>query len=205
MSDALDAITDKVLAYQPNATHPLKVIAGTPDAPLVIGDVEIPCYVLSDESRVLSQQGFLASIGRARKAKGGHGARGVDNPTSFLAARNLRPFIPDALRESTTPIPFQPSQEALVYGYLATGLPQVCEVYLKARDAGALLPSQQHIAERAEILIRGLAQVGIIALVDEATGYQRVREERALATILERFISKELQPWTRTFPFTFYE
>ncbi len=61
----------------------------------------------------------------------------------------------------------------------------MCEVYLKAREAGALVPSQEHIAVQAGILIRGLATVGVIALVDEATGYQRVREERALATILE--------------------
>jgi len=44
--------------------RPLKVIAGTPDRPLVIGDIEIPCYVLEDETRVLSQGGFLTAIGR---------------------------------------------------------------------------------------------------------------------------------------------
>ena len=76
---------------------------------------------------------------------------------------------------------------------------------MAARAAGALYPHQRHIADRAEILIRGLATVGIIALVDEATGYQRIREERALAAILERFIAVELQPWTRTFSFEFYE
>ena len=48
--------------------------------------------------------------------------------------------------------------------------------------------------------MRGLARVGIIALVDEATGFQRIREERALATILEKFIAKEIQPWAMTFP-----
>ena len=62
-----------------------------------------------------------------------------------------------------------------------------------------------HIAQRAEILIRGLATVGIIALVDEATGYQRIREEKALATILGKYIAKELQPWNKTFPYEFYE
>ena len=55
------------------------------------------------------------------------------------------------------------------------------------------------------ILNRGLRRIGIIGLVDEATGYQRIREERALVTILEKFIDKELQPWTRTFPYEFYE
>ena len=44
---------------------PLKVIAGAPDRPLVIGDIEIPCYVLEDKTRVLSQRGFLKAIGRS--------------------------------------------------------------------------------------------------------------------------------------------
>ena len=184
---------------------PLKVIAGTPDRPLIIGDVEIPCYVLEDETRVLSQGGFLTAIGRAEKAKGGYGAKRVrvDKPPSFLAAKNLKPFISNELIRSTKPIPFRSPR--LGYGYRAELLPQVCEVYLRARDSGCLLSSQEHIANRSDILMRGLATVGIIALVDEATGYQQLREERALATILEKFIAKELQPWTKTFPYEFYK
>ena len=89
-------------------------------------------------------------------------------------------------------------------GYNARILPEVCNVYLAAREAGALFPNQQHIAKRAEILMRGLATVGIISLVDEATGYQQIRERRALAVILERFIAEELRPWTKTFPLEFY-
>ncbi len=57
----------------------------------------------------------------------------------------------------------------------------------------------------ADVLIRGLAQVGIIALVDEATGYQRDRAKDALQQILEKFIAKELRPWIKTFPEEFYE
>ena len=203
---ALDAITDKVLAHRPGATPPLKVIAGEPDRPLVIAGVKIPCYVLEDESRVLSQGGFLQAIGRSRTPSSQRGGD-VDNLPAFLNAANLKPYL-SQIREgtSTTPIPFfSPSRGPVAYGYRAILLPQVCEVYLKARDAGALLLAQQRIATRAEILIRGLATVGIIALVDEATGYQRIREERALATILEKFLDQELQPWTRTFPFAFYE
>lgn len=184
---------------------PLKVIAGAPDRPLVIGDIEIPCYVLENETRVLSQQGFLEAVGRARKAKGGHGATGrVDKLPAFLAPKNLKPFVSNELIESTAPIPFHPTAGQRGYGYRAELLPQVCDVYLAARNSKALLPSQEHIAKRCEILIRGLATVGVIALVDEATGYQRIREERALATILEKFIAKELQAWTRTFDIEFY-
>ena len=201
---ALNAITDKVLShrYQPG---PLKVIAGTPDAPLRIGDLEIPCYVLEDETRVLSQRGFLTAIGRSvsRPARPENGGEAWPD---FLAARNLKPFIDNDLTAASRRIDFQPpSGGQTAYGYEAILLPRVCKVYLDARRAGALMPAQQHIAERAEMLTVGLANVGIIALVDEATGYQRIREERALATILERFIAGELQRWTRTFPIEFYE
>ena len=203
---ALDRITDNVLSYDPERKYePLKVIAGAPDRPLIIGDIEIGAYVLEDETRVLSQSGFQAGLGRhptSRKRQ----QDDVVNLPAFLAADNLKPFISKDLVTSSTPVAFQaPSRGPIAYGYNALLLPQVCEVYLKARDAGALLPSQRHVADRAEILIRGLAQVGIIALVDEATGYQRIREERALATILERLIAKELNPWTQTFDFEFYQ
>ena len=187
-------------------SKPLKIVAGTPDRPLIVSDLEIQCYVLEDETRVLSQGGFLTAIGRSRTPKAGTGGMSnVDGLPFFLGADQLKPFISNELTASTTPIIFRLTSGQRALGYNALLLPQVCEVYLRARNAGALLASQQHIAERAEILIRGLATVGIIALVDEATGYQQIRAERALATILEKFIAKELQPWTKTFPYEFYE
>jgi hypothetical protein len=68
-----------------------------------------------------------------------------------------------------------------------------------------LQPNQAHIADQCEILVRGFARVGIIALVDEATGYQEDRARDALARILESFIAKELQPWVQTFPVDYYK
>ena len=75
---------------------------------------------------------------------------------------------------------------------------------MAAREAGVLQPQQLRIASQCEVLMRGFARVGIVALVDETTGYQRIRAERALAAILEKFVAKELQPWTKTFPLDFY-
>ena len=185
------------------STEPLKVIAGAPDRPLVIGDIEIPCYVLENETRVLSQGGFLQAIGRSRTPKAGTG--GVDLTQSILAASNLKPFVSESLGVSTKPIRFLiASSGPIAYGYPAELLPKVCAVYLEARARGKLRQPQHHIAARAEVLLRGLATVGVIALVDEATGYQNLRAQRALAIILEKFIAKELQPWTKTFPYEFY-
>lgn len=111
---------------------------------------------------------------------------------------------------STTPVFYRDKTGKKGVGYDATILPQVADVYLKFRDSVLAekkeVPSQyQHIIKAADLLIRGLANVGIVALVDEATGYQRDRATNALAQILEDFIAKELRPWVRTFPDEFYE
>ena len=182
----------------------LRVIAGAPDRPLVIGDVEIPCYVLEDETRVLSQSGIFLGIGASRGSPKIH--RGAQIPR-FLASKAIFPFVSNELiAVLKSPIEFQPPGGGrTVYGYPATVLADVCDVILDAHNAGVLRPQQIPIAENCRVLSRALMRTGIIALVDEATGYQQIRTERALATILEKFIAKELQPWTRTFPIEFYE
>ena len=91
------------------------------------------------------------------------------------------------------------------YGYPATTLVDVSDAILSAHLAGSTTPRQANIVERTRVLTNGFATIGIIGLIDEATGYQRLREERALARILEKYIAKHLQPWTKTFPYEFYE
>jgi hypothetical protein len=86
----------------------------------------------------------------------------------------------------------------------------VCEVYLRLRDAyvadGKEPPKNyRHIIEACDILMRALAHVGITALVDEATGFQEVRDRQALQKILEKYISDEWAKWTRRFPPEFYK
>ena len=70
------------------------------------------------------------------------------------------------------PIVYLPRTGGKAFGLRADLLPQVLEVWLRAADEGKIRPSQQHIVAAAQILIRGLARIGIVALVDEATGYQ---------------------------------
>jgi hypothetical protein len=123
----------------------------------------------------------------------------------FLAPQNIKPYISEDLSLAVSKPVLYRINNLVAYGVEASVLPQVCDVWLKARDADALLASQKPTANKADILMRGLAHVGIIALVDEATGYQRDRANDALAKILEAFIAKELQPWIRTFPPDYYQ
>lgn len=177
-------------------------VSGSPDQPLRIGDVEIECYVLEDGQRVLTQASFLRALGRQTRAMGRRVSD--DGLPPILRGKAINPFISDEIREKVRPITFRLPTGGRASGYNAELLPAVCEVFLKARDSGNLPYQQEPVARQAEILVRGLAHVGIIALVDEATGYQEVRTKDALAKILEAFIDKELQAWVRTFPADFY-
>lgn len=184
-----------------------EVICGSADRPLRIADVEIPCYVLEGGTRVLSQAGLLGALGRHPKAsvKPQDLEFGEEPAPPPLQAKALRPFIPPDVLEKGRPVAFRLPSGVRASGYRAELLPQICEIYLQARDANVLMRQQLDIAKKAEILMRGLAHVGIIALVDEATGYQEVRASDALARILEEFIAKELRPWLKTFPTDFYK
>ncbi len=91
-------------------------------------------------------------------------------------------------------------------GYEAHVLVQLCETILDARDANLLETSQEkRYGDACYVLTRAFAKVGIIALVDEATGYQEVRDRFALQAILEKFLRKELAAWAKRFPDEFYE
>lgn len=174
-----------------------------PDHPLRLGEVEIPCFVLEDQRRVLHQRAMVGAIGMARGSSGGTGG---DRLAKFVAGDRLKLFVSDELREVTqNPIKFRTPTGAIAYGYEATVLADLCDAVLAARKAGALQTQQLHIAAQCEILVRGFARVGIIALVDEATGYQHFRAQDALTRILEAFIAKELRAWVQTFPGDFYQ
>ncbi|GJG86001.1 hypothetical protein tb265_11820 [Gemmatimonadetes bacterium T265] len=175
---------------------------------LVIGDLPIPCSVLADGTRVVSEAGFTKALGRARS--GTAWMRGNDpgaRMPHYAPPKNLIEFIGnDLANELMQPIKYVSVSGGKVgYGVKAALIPQICEAWLRARDAGKLNRQQQRTAAQAEVLMRALAHVGIIALVDEATGYQEVRQKNALAEILEKFISKELRKWVRRFPFAYYE
>lgn len=103
-----------------------------------------------------------------------------------------------------TNIEFETPHGLKAYGYEATVLADICDAVLAARKAGALQKRHEHIAEQCEVLVRGFARVGIVALVDEATGYQVERDRTELRRILEAYIAKELLPWTERFPKEFY-
>lgn len=178
-----------------------EVICGAPDQPLRIGDLELTCYVLDDERRVIIQRGVMTALDMAQGTAGrGDG----DRLSRFLATKSLSPFVSSDLRDViTNPIKFR-AGSTTAYGYEATVLADICDVVLEARREGKLHYQQEHIAQQCEMLLRAFAKVGIVALVDEATGYQYVRQRDALERLLEEFLSEELRRWVKTFPGSYF-
>lgn len=178
------------------------VAHGDDDHPLRIGDTEIACYVLEDETRVLSQRSVQTGIGMSTSG----GTSGAHRLAQFIEGLSEKGIDDKGLAARIrNPIPFRPAQGGKVaYGYEATILADICDIVLTARKEVKLHRQQEHFADQCEILLRGFARVGIIALVDEATGYQYSRTRTSLARILEAFVAKELQPWVKTFPDEFY-
>lgn len=179
-----------------------EVAYGSPEEPLRIADISLECYVLNDEAktRVLAAGGVGSSLGF-------HPASASARLVNLLTSDRVLPFINDELvHQLQNPIKFKyPSSNVVGMAYPATILADICDAILGARKEGTLLKQQSHIADKAEILIRGFARVGIVAIIDEITGFQRDRKRDALAAILEKFVSKEMRPWLKTFQLDFFE
>lgn len=169
-------------------TQPFSMFRGK----LKIGVLDMECHVLNDGRRVLTQREVVRVLTNGRES--GNLSRYLErNP---LTANNfaLGPEIPFKI----------PGSSMAAIGREAISLIEICEKYLEARDQKLLKGSQRDLAIQAEIIIRSCAKIGIIALIDEATGYQKVRAANALQLKLQAFIAEDLQEWARMFPQEFW-
>lgn len=179
-----------------------KVPKATHSGIINIGDMEIPCHVLEDGRRVLVQRKMVTALGMAR---GGSSKGGGDRLAHFISGKGISPFVSNELHEVIKePSLFKTARGITAYCYEATVLADICDAVLEAKKEKKLQKQQEHIVEQCEILMRGFARIGIIALVDEATGYQYERDRYELEKILEAYIAKELLPWAKRFPDEFY-
>lgn len=162
------------------------------------GSLAVPCHVLDDGSRVIAQREVVKVLTGQEKPSGLIGrVIDVSALTPYINARDVTSKV----------IQFRLSgagHQMLAYGYEATLLIEVCEAFLRARDDGVLSEAQMRVAHRCDIILRSCAKVGILALIDEATGYQEVRQRNALQLKLQAFISDEIQEWAKMFPDAFW-
>jgi hypothetical protein len=184
------------------AVSPKEMYSGT----IQIGESVLQCGVLDNNIRVFSTRGVTRAMGG--RQTGTRGAKdGAPQLPPFLASDSIKPNIsPQLMARLLTPLQYRPKHGGrTAFGYEATLLPEICELILDSNDKNPFRPNQRHLVETANMLVRGFARVGIIALVDEATGFQDERTKDELARLLAVYVQEVFRPYVSKFPNEFFK
>lgn len=165
---------------------------------LPIGDIELEVYVLEDRRRLFAKRGIARALGL--KSEGGNAFM------KTLSGKNLGSNISLKLWEKiNNPIVFKPLTLDLAHGYEGAVLIDICDAIIRANNEGKLLPVQQFLAYQAEIIIRASAKLGIVALIDEATGYSDNKRKDEYRELFRDFIRNECKQWEQEYPDRFFD
>lgn len=166
-------------------------------------EINVQCYVMDNGERVLS----LRASSRAMGLVGGGSTALVRN----LNAKWISPYLSEGLRQwlylaSRNELPDYLSDKGRKFTPLEASLfIDICKAYVDALHDGILTGKQEEIAQRMFAIMTAFAKVGLVAIIDEVTGYQDDRDRSELQIILAKYISEELMPWTKRFPDEFYK
>ena len=185
----------------PRATH---------SGELKIGGLPIKCAVLQDGTRVITETAFMEALGIYYS--GWHSTRRQESDLgekipNYISHKALAPYVSQHLDPGDyDSVWYRTETGGKARGIKAEIIPKICEIWMDACKDGKLTgDTQKAIAAKAEIMLRGLARVGITALVDEATGYQEIRDRQALQALLDQYLRKEFATWAKRFPDEFYQ
>jgi hypothetical protein len=158
---------------------------------LPIGNNELPVYVLDDGRRLISRTGATTSL---TQTPGG-------DLQSYIGVSALQPFLDLDVEDQLIEFTLRGVTHKTVRGLTAETFLAICRAYVAASAAGALQTDRQRtIAAQAAVFLAACADIGLIALIDEATGYQLMRPEDALRIKLNLFLEDEMRQWEKTFP-----
>jgi len=178
--------------------QPIVIETGGPKVPMAtwwgvlpIGEAELPVFVLNDGQRVISRTG---ATGLLSDRKGG------GNLENYLHVSALEKYIPPDLSGLAVEFTIHVTNKRVV-GYSAETFLEICRAYVRALGDSALdTDRQKEIAVKASMFLAACAKVGLVALIDEATGYQYDRAADALRVKLKAYLAEEMRDWEKTFP-----
>ena len=161
-----------------------------------LGGDPVDAYVLDNGDRVISLRSTIKAMADVD----------TGNLGEYIGVRSLNKYINKELilgelREFNIP-----GTQLKGKGLTSDQFELICRAYVQALYEGApLTDRQREIAVKCAIIAAGLTRTGLDALIDEATGYQYVRDEDALQVKLRAFIAEELRAWEKTFPDELWE
>lgn len=175
---------------------------------LNLNGFDLSCAVLNDENRtrVFSENALAKAFGM--KGGGQYWKKRKEKEIylpEYLSASYLQPYLSDSLIDKfKNSINYTTLNNQRARGVEVSVLPEICDIYIRAAKE-LNTPNLKAAAEVAYTLMKGFATIGIVALVDEATGYQHDREQNELQKILSAYIAEELLPWQKRFPDVYYK
>lgn|SRR5512145_152615 len=168
------------MSKKSKVAKPAKPNTGRPKAISKEGSIfdGVSCYVLSDDRRVIVKRAMVGALsGGADDGKLDRYIERLPNGSALLA---LGPNV-----EFTLP------KGGLAEGIEAGTIAKMLKLYAEAWGTGSLRANQIPVAQRAVKMLSQFAEIGIVALIDEATGYQSTRPKDALQQRLIDLIRAE--------------
>ncbi|POP53101.1 P63C domain-containing protein [Zhongshania marina] len=169
---------------------------------LELGGWLIDCHHLSNGRRVITQRSFTDIIGLKRGTK-----KAGDKLAGFLNIPALKSENIARLSEKIqNPVIFKMSSGPTAFGYEGDLLIEFCKAILEARRAGYMTTAaEKRYAMSCEAFVVSCAKVGIMALIDEATGYSQDKAKDEYRALFTEFIRAEMREWEKEFPQQFFD
>ena len=182
-----EVVVSEVMPPSPFAKH-----RGTMD----LNGTPVDVYVLDTEQRVISLRAAVKVLA------------GIEGGIleDYIGVKALKDFVnSDLVLEETVEF-FIPGTGFRGRGITAEQFEGILSGYVRALQAGALKTDRQkEIAVTCAVLSASFLKLGIVALIDEATGYQYERAADALELKFKAYVAEELRAWEKTFPDELWE
>lgn len=183
---------------KPDPGQDFQLPVATHQGTMRVHDLTLDCYVLEDGRRVFHKRGMAKALGL--KSEGGNAFM------KTMGGKGIGSALPAELQHRIqNPLNFKPVVQDLAHGYEADVLVDVAKAIVAAGEQGRLSRQQDALVAQARILVNAFAKVGVVALIDEATGYQQIRDPQALRYLVEQYIEEERRQWEKQFPDAFYD
>ena len=157
---------------------------------LTMGGLEFEGHVLSDGRRMLEEDGVLEAF-----------SGGAPDTLDRILRKLPRPGPASGFPT----VPFRVAgRSAPASGFAVETVAAVCDLFLSARSSGPLKKQPARAADVAESILRSAATTGIVGLVDDATGYRKLRARQSARTTVQALVAEDVDRWARRFPKEFW-
>lgn len=175
---------------------------------LKLGEFVTPCYVTRSGVRLIASRKMQEVLKVVEEDPDDQ--PGVQRPGTRFQRFLTRKFFNSLISKEELQDLFTPIRRTFrgraISGYRSEALTKFCDLMMQAKDKSLLTTDRQFIvAAQAKVLYDAFAKIGLVALIDEATGYQQIRDPGALRLLVLQYIAEEKREWDKQFPDSFYD